>query len=180
MTEWLEIEFDLQLKFFPFIFMQLIQSAANIICTYAFVTVPYAFVATAIFDDLRNSSITTHTRHSSKIVTKYFGLLDEFEICKMYRILRLLNHYVNACIQRVLVSAHQVGLVACFSIMLYFFVEFQPVIHQQETVGCAVVIGCITTPLITVWVQSNTLKTHISRFKCSVRWVIITKECEKI
>lgn len=155
--------------------MQLIQTAANIIFMHSFVTVPYAFVATAMFDDLRISSNTNETRYGSKFATAYFGLLDEFEICKMCRIQRLLSNYVNVSIQSVFVSMNYVGLLACFSIMLYFVVTFQSVIPNNELLNMwlwRVVSqrpwlshGCKVTLLEHSWIWALTLLSLFDRMR---------------
>ncbi len=155
--EWFEIDWNLELKFIPFIFLFTvsIQHVGNLILIYGLLVEIYCFLVTGVLNDLTVESV--HIRQGSRcsLETRYFGILEDDEICKLYRIQRYLNERVNEIMGSVFISFHQIGMLATVSIMLFFFVKFQNVIWEVGPIACAVVVGSMLTPLLILWYQSQ-------------------------
>lgn len=96
-NEWLEIEWNFRVAYIPFIlmFVSAIQSGGNMILTFALLIECYCFMALTILDDLTIESVHLREGKRCKLETRFYGVLEDEEICKLYRIQRNINIRIN-------------------------------------------------------------------------------------
>lgn len=155
--DWLELEFEWRPALVPWIIMFTcaVQSCGNAILTIGLLVEFHVFMVTPLLDDLTVEAIHCRRGARLELETRYFGVLDDEEICKLYAIQKHLNLRLNDILSTVLISFHQIGLLGTLAIMLFFAVKFQRFIWETGPIACVVVFASVLTPLAICYCQSN-------------------------
>ncbi|CAL8141043.1 unnamed protein product [Orchesella dallaii] len=120
LQEWLEVNISFKPKFIPFILFMawIVSDAANTVFVMSTLCFLYLVLGRTVASGMTPQSVTkTVLPNSSKVKfsvrynlnTRYFGVLDDMTIIRMFRTEQVINSWINSILGSILVSAHHVA-----------------------------------------------------------------------
>ncbi len=111
----------------------------------------------SILFDITPEGMELKSRQGSRchVITPTWNVVPEIEVILEYRVLQLLNNVMYKFMASVLLSFHQVAALSSASILIYFGIQFQPILRELGPVAYVVLGGLGMLPFVLVFLQST-------------------------
>ncbi|CAL8112110.1 unnamed protein product [Orchesella dallaii] len=156
--DWLEVEMRLEGIFFiPWYVVNCagLLGCASIVAILSWSIAFYYFIATTCITDLTPENVSGRVEGKRcKILTRYYGVMEDSEIGACYRVQKLFNVLMNDFYANIMISFHHVALLAVTTGMLFFVIKFNKVVLDGGLIVEAVVLGIIFAPLLLIKLQA--------------------------
>ncbi|CAL8146328.1 unnamed protein product [Orchesella dallaii] len=156
-TEWLEYEFGFNLRGIPvaLIFMLGVFSCGNVVSVFFVLVSLYWFTAMPCLNDIIPVEIERRSAAGKRchVVTNFYGVLEDKEIAKFYRIQVYFNNLFNKVVDSVLISYHHVACMMCSSVMACFGIRYQQVIVDGGIFAFLIVVVGVACPLALIFFE---------------------------
>ncbi|CAL8146191.1 unnamed protein product [Orchesella dallaii] len=154
---WLEIKVEAGWVYFPFFLLVglLLQGCAGIVVILSWNIACYYILATTCLDDLTPIQISERQNSKRcKVITKFYGEMEDHKVSEMYRIQRLFNELMNDFYKSLLISYHHVGSLVTSCTLICFAIRFWEILSAEGVLACAIVIGSIMVAMGLLLLQS--------------------------
>ncbi|CAL8146331.1 unnamed protein product [Orchesella dallaii] len=156
-TDWLEFEFGFNLSGIPvaIVFLVGVYSCSNVFSLLAFIAVMYLYTSKPCLNDITTVEVERRTAAGKRchLVTRFYGVLEDKEVAKFYRIQVYFNNLVNNVFDSVLLSYHHVACIMCASVMACFAIRYQQIIVDGGILAVLVVAVGVLIPLGVVYFE---------------------------
>lgn len=144
------MDIDLRLKnlsLFLFQWMGLYGST-NLIALLTNLLIAYYAINNTVMTDITPQALANKKKMDEEVFlkTKFYGVMFDMDIMKMYRTQRLLN-VLNKIVANVGIAFHHDACLATFSALIFFAILHNNVLNNGGFLGYFTVGTCLITPL---------------------------------
>ncbi|CAL8146334.1 unnamed protein product [Orchesella dallaii] len=157
-TEWLEFEFGFNLRGIPIgiMFLFAIYECSNVFNVFCVIALLYLFTTITCLNDISTVEVERRTASGKRchVVTRFYGVLEDKDQIKFYRIQVYFNNLINNVFDSILFSYHHVACMLCPSVMACFAIRNQQIMIDGGILAVLVVAVGVLVPLGTIYFES--------------------------